>query len=62
MRDEILYFIRKNKEDLDEAASAYKNIDKVMAQEADLVKILVKLTPLAVIKASSAKPYFKKRI
>ena len=37
-------------EDLDEAASAYKDIDEVMKQQADLVDILVKLEPLAVIK------------
>lgn len=36
---------------LDEAPSAYKNIDEVMANQADLVKILVKLTPLGVVKA-----------
>jgi tRNA-splicing ligase RtcB len=36
--------------DLDEAPSAYKNIDVVMEEQKDLVDILVKLTPLAVIK------------
>jgi len=36
--------------DLDEAASAYKDIDEVMALQEDLVKIIVRLTPLAVIK------------
>ncbi len=35
---------------LDEAASAYKNIDLVMALQSDLVKIQVELKPLAVIK------------
>lgn len=38
--------------DLDEAPGAYKDIDTVMANQADLVDIAVELTPLAVIKAS----------
>ncbi len=37
--------------DLDEAAGAYKDIDAVMAEQADLVEIEVELTPLGVIKA-----------
>jgi len=37
-------------DDLDEAASAYKDIDVVMAQQADLVEIVERLEPLAVIK------------
>ncbi len=36
--------------DLDEAAGAYKDIDVVMAEQSDLVKIEVELTPLGVIK------------
>jgi tRNA-splicing ligase RtcB (3'-phosphate/5'-hydroxy nucleic acid ligase) len=40
----------RNAADLDEAPGAYKDIDAVMANQADLVKILVKLLPLAVIK------------
>jgi len=36
--------------DLDEAPGAYKDIDTVMENQADLVKILVGLKPLAVIK------------
>lgn len=40
----------RNKADLDEAASAYKNIDEVMENQKDLVEILVELTPIAVIK------------
>ncbi len=36
--------------DLDEAPGAYKPIDVVMANQTDLVKVLVKLQPLAVIK------------
>lgn len=40
----------RNKSDLDEAASAYKDIDQVIALESDLVKVKVKLEPVAVIK------------
>ena len=36
--------------DLDEASSAYKDIDVVMSEQQDLVDILVKLEPLAVVK------------
>ena len=45
----ILHSIRGVR-DLDEAAGAYKPIELVMAEQADLVDILVKLEPLAVIK------------
>ena len=45
----IVHSIR-NKKDLDEASSAYKNIDEVMKNQEDLVEILVELTPLGVIK------------
>jgi len=45
----VIHGIR-NKEDLDEAPSSYKNIDEVMENQKDLVEILVELTPLAVIK------------
>jgi tRNA-splicing ligase RtcB len=45
----ILHSIQ-NISDLDEAPSAYKDIDVVMEEQKDLVKIKVKLTPLAVIK------------
>lgn len=45
----ILHGITKNKH-LDEAPSAYKNIDTVMKNQEDLVSILVELQPLAVIK------------
>lgn len=38
------------KEQLDEAPSAYKDIDTVMEEQKDLVKILVQLKPLAVVK------------
>jgi tRNA-splicing ligase RtcB len=46
----IIHSIRAEK-DLDEAAGAYKDIDVVMANQADLVEIVTKLRPLAVIKA-----------
>lgn len=45
----ILHSI-SNVKDLDEAPSAYKDIDIVMENQKDLVEILVKLKPLAVIK------------
>ena len=45
----ILHSIR-NVQDLDEASGAYKDIDVVMENQKDLVKILVKLEPLGVIK------------
>ena len=45
----IVHSIR-SKSDLEEAASAYKDISQVMAFQADLVKIKVELSPLAVIK------------
>lgn len=45
----ILHSLRY-KSSLDEAPSAYKDIDTVMEEQKDLVKILVKLEPLAVVK------------
>jgi tRNA-splicing ligase RtcB len=45
----ILHSIR-HKRDLDEAAGAYKDIDQVMVNQTDLVKPVIRLTPLAVIK------------
>ncbi len=45
----IIHGIRTTK-DLDEAAGAYKDIDVVMENQKDLVKILVELQPIAVIK------------
>jgi len=45
----IVHGIR-NVNDLDEASGAYKDIDTVIENESDLVKPLVKLTPLGVIK------------
>ncbi|MDD2731430.1 MAG: RtcB family protein [Candidatus Portnoybacteria bacterium] len=40
----------RTQNDLEEAPGAYKDIDEVMENQKDLVKILVELTPLAVIK------------
>lgn len=45
----VIHSIR-NQKDLDEAPSAYKDIDKVMEAQKDLVRIVHKLTPIAVIK------------
>lgn len=45
----IVHSIQR-KEDLDEAPSSYKDIDVVMENQKDLVSILVKLTPLGVLK------------
>jgi len=45
----IVHSIR-NVKDLDEASGAYKNIDMVMEEQEDLVEIVTKLEPLAVIK------------
>ena len=45
----IVHGIR-DKNDLDEAAGAYKDIDVVMEEQRDLVSIAVELTPLDVIK------------
>lgn len=39
----------RTKSELQEAPGAYKNIDEVMQNQRDLVKILVKLSPLSVI-------------
>lgn len=40
----------RNASDLDEAPGAYKPIDQVMANQTDLVKVLVKLSPIGSIK------------
>ena len=39
-----------SKKDLDEASAAYKDIDAVMAAQTDLVDVVKKLSPLAVVK------------
>jgi len=46
----IIHAIR-TQNDLEEAASAYKNIDEVMLLQQDLVEIVHELTPIGVIKA-----------
>lgn len=45
----ILHSIR-HKKNLDEAAGAYKDIDKVVEEQLDLVEVIVTLNPLAVVK------------
>ena len=45
----VIHGIR-NQKDLDEASSAYKDINIVMENQKDLVKILVELQPIGVIK------------
>jgi tRNA-splicing ligase RtcB len=45
----IIHGIHEQK-DLDEAPSAYKDIDTVMANQRDLVEPIVELSPIAVIK------------
>ena len=45
----IIHGIRSQNH-LDEAASAYKNIDEVMTNQQDLVKIITRLSPIAVVK------------
>jgi len=45
----IIHSIR-NKADLDEATGAYKDIEIVIAAQSDLIDIVFKLTPIAVVK------------
>lgn len=45
----VLHALR-HKKDLDEAPGSYKNIKEVMAQQDDLIEIMVELEPLAVMK------------
>lgn len=45
----IVHAIR-SQDDMQEASGAYKNIEEVIANEADLVKVKTKLLPVAVIK------------
>lgn len=45
----IIHAVRA-KDNLDEAPGAYKDIDVVMQEQQDLVKVLVELQPLAVVK------------
>ncbi|WP_028582956.1 RtcB family protein [Desulfogranum mediterraneum] len=46
---QIIHSLRSRR-DLDEAPGAYKDIEQVMAAQADLVEIRVRLAPLAVVK------------
>jgi tRNA-splicing ligase RtcB len=41
---------RKGKIDLSEAPAAYKDIDAVIEAQKDLIEVLVRLTPLGVVK------------
>lgn len=50
MDDKGIIHGMRNRSDLDEASSAYKDIDVVMDNQKDLVEISIKLEPLAVIK------------
>ncbi len=45
----IVHAIR-NQDDMQEASGAYKDIEEVIANELDLVKVRTRLLPLAVIK------------
>jgi tRNA-splicing ligase RtcB (3'-phosphate/5'-hydroxy nucleic acid ligase) len=45
----IIHSIR-HKKDLDEAPGAYKDINKVMKNQKDLVKVIIRLEPMAVMK------------
>lgn len=45
----IIHSVRQTK-DLDEAPGAYKDIEEVMANQTDLVEVVAKLRPLAVVK------------
>lgn len=45
----ILHSLRTRR-DLDEAAGAYKDVDKVVEEQLDLVEVVVSLSPLAVVK------------
>jgi tRNA-splicing ligase RtcB (3'-phosphate/5'-hydroxy nucleic acid ligase) len=51
LNDMGVYHTLETVKQLDEAAGAYKDIDLVMENQSDLVEILVKLKPLAVVKA-----------
>lgn len=50
LEDQGIVHAIRSKRDLEEAAGAYKNIDQVIALEADLVRVKTKLRPVAVIK------------
>ena len=50
LEDQGIVHAIRSKRDLEEAAGAYKDIDQVIALEADLVRVKTKLRPVAVIK------------
>ncbi len=50
MEDKGIVHNMSSQDDLDEAAGAYKDIDIVIALEADLVTVKTKLSPVAVVK------------
>jgi len=50
LNDQGIIHELRHKDDLQEATGSYKNINEVMENSKDLVKILVKLNPLCVIK------------
>ena len=50
MNDKGIIHAIRGRGDLDEAAGAYKDIQVVMAEQADLVKIVTRLEPMGVIK------------
>jgi tRNA-splicing ligase RtcB len=50
LEDQGIVHAIRNRKDLEEAAGAYKNIEEVMANQTDLVKILTELSPMAVVK------------
>lgn len=50
LEDQNIVHSIRGKSDLEEATSAYKNIDIVMSNQKDLVEVVTKLLPIAVIK------------
>ncbi len=50
MNDKGIIHSVRNISDLDEAPGAYKDIDIVMKDQKDLIKIVTKLSPIAVVK------------
>ncbi|MFA5790760.1 MAG: RtcB family protein [Caldisericia bacterium] len=51
MDDQGIIHGMRSKADIDEAAGSYKDIEKVIEQESDLVEVIVELRPIAVVKA-----------
>ncbi|MBR6432574.1 MAG: RtcB family protein, partial [Muribaculaceae bacterium] len=50
LEDQGIVHAIRSQSDLEEAAGAYKDIEQVINNELDLVKILTRLLPIAVIK------------